>query len=219
MTRGRPFPSKRAFAEEFRMRRYSRSMARGIWRPSNVQNQWRSPCVNGCSRSDNRLFQPFWAQTWHQPPAGTLLPAKIVHAAVASAALPWNCAQVLHFWPALNVGWVLLSILVASLTNPNALAVGSLGSSGGSAAAAALPDMRLNVGNNAPAMKTLLTMDRREILRCMNSPLRSERMSDIFPHFAVPCLNNYCERLLILAGVAAATIAKIAVVYLSRSGG
>src|SRR5258708_5089583 len=139
----------------------------------------------------------------------------MVRAAGASAALAWNCALGLHFWPALNVGWVLLSILVASLTNPNALAVGSLGSSGGSAAAAALPDMRPNVGNNAPAMKPLLTMDRREILRCMNAPRRSERMSHIFPHFAVPCLNNYCERFLILVGVVATTIAKIAVVLVA----
>jgi hypothetical protein len=44
-------------------------------------------------------------------------------------------------------------------------------------------------------------------------------MSDIFPHFAVPCLNNYCERFLIPAGTAANTIAIIAVMYLSCSGG
>src|SRR5258708_5066339 len=143
----------------------------------------------------------------------------MVRAAGASAALAWNCALGLHFWPALNVGWVLLSILVASLTNPNALAVGSLGSSGGSAAAGAVAGIRLKGGHKAPGVETLFTMDRAENFRFNKSPLHKERKRDIFPHFAVPCLNNYCERFLILAGVAAATIAKIAVVYLSRSGG
>src|SRR5579859_6687581 len=109
----------------------------------------------------------FCAQTLHQPPAGTLLPAKILQPAVASPAFPWNCAQVLHFCVGLNVGFAAASTLDASVVNPKACAVGSLGSSGGSPAAAAESAMRPMAGMSAPAISPPLTIVRREILLCM----------------------------------------------------
>ena len=39
----------------------------------------------------------FCAQTLHQPPAGTVWPTKILHAALASVGFPWYCAQLAHF--------------------------------------------------------------------------------------------------------------------------
>src|SRR5258708_29833765 len=107
----------------------------------------------------------------------------MVRAAGASAALAWNCALGLHFWPALNVGWVLLSILVASLTNPNALAVGSLGSSGGSAATAGVPDKRLKVRDNPPAMKTPFWMGRPGIFLFIDASPPNVKMRDTFAPF------------------------------------
>src|SRR5260370_13406754 len=87
--------------------------------------------------------------------------------AVASLACPWYCAQVLHFCVGLNVGFAAASTLEASVTKPRACAVGSLGSSGGSPAAAAELAMRPMAGMNAPAISPPLTIARREILRCM----------------------------------------------------
>ena len=56
----------------------------------------------------------FCAQTLHQPAAGTLWPAKILQPAVASVAVPWYCAQVLHFWLGLKVGFAAALTLLPS---------------------------------------------------------------------------------------------------------
>src|ERR1700676_3583099 len=87
--------------------------------------------------------------------------------AVASPAFPWYCAQVLHFWVGLYVGFAAASTLVASDTKPKACAVGSLGSSRGSPAAAAESARRPMAGMIAPAISPPLTIARREILRCI----------------------------------------------------
>jgi hypothetical protein len=107
-------------------------------------------------------FQVLAAHTLHHPVEGTLFPAKIAQAALASEDLPWNWAQVPHFCVGLNVGFAALSSLLASVTNPNALALGSLGSRGGIPAARAGTVNRFVAGIKSPAINPLLTIARRE---------------------------------------------------------
>src|SRR5580698_2311122 len=111
--------------------------------------------------------QVFCAQTLHHPPDGTLCPTKILHPPVASPALPWNWAQVPHFWPGLNVGLAEAFTLLPSGTKLSDLAVGSFGSSGVIPCASAVR-IRPSGGTSAPASKLRLTMARREILCCMD---------------------------------------------------
>src|SRR4030081_1995986 len=103
--------------------------------------------------------------------------------AVGSVAFPWYCAQVLHFCVGLNVGFAAASTLLASVTKPKACAVGSLGSSGGSPAAAAELAMRPMAGIKAPATSPPLTIARREILRCIVMVLCVNLWREHFPGF------------------------------------
>src|SRR5579859_754166 len=129
------------------------------------------------------------AYTLHQPPAGTLCPAKMLQPAVASDGLPWYCAQLLHFCEGLNVGLAAASTLLASVTKPSALAVGSFGSSGVSAAASAVVPIKPNADPKAPARRPLLTIDRRVILLCIGKILVVESVG-YFPAFRESMVNK-----------------------------
>src|ERR1700738_447127 len=103
---------------------------------------------------------------------------------VGALAFPWYCAQVLHFWVGLNVGFAAASTLDASVTKPKACAVGSLGSSGGSPAATAQVAMSPMAGMKVPAIRPPLTIARREILRCIVMILWLGKLRIIFPLFS-----------------------------------
>ena len=76
--------------------------------------------------------------------------------------------------------------LLASVTKPNALAVGSAASSAGMSAAPANRDIRPSTGNAALAIKPLLTILRRDILSCMAVPCLRVGSCTHFSPFKVP---------------------------------